>query len=104
MAKGKLLALSNAVAGREDEFNTWYDQQHLPDLLRVPGVVAAQRYKGVVGKWSYLAVYELDGDPKTILGEIGKRAGTPAMPLTDAMDRETMHTCVFTPIGEKQTA
>ena len=44
MAKHHLLAFPNPVAGREDEFNRWYDGQHLPDMLAVPGFVSGQRF------------------------------------------------------------
>ncbi len=44
MAKHMLIVLTNAVEGRDDEFNEWYDNQHLDDVLKVPGIVAAQRY------------------------------------------------------------
>jgi hypothetical protein len=32
------------VVGREDEFNRWYDDTHLPEMLQVPGFVAGRRY------------------------------------------------------------
>jgi hypothetical protein len=32
-------------AARADEFNRWYDEVHVPDVLAANGVVAAQRYK-----------------------------------------------------------
>jgi len=44
MVKFTYLVLTNAVPGREEEFNRWYTEQHLPDVLRVPGVVSAQRF------------------------------------------------------------
>ncbi len=45
MGTYKLLVLTNAVEGRDDEFNQWYDHQHIPDALDVPGYVAAQRFR-----------------------------------------------------------
>ena len=39
------LVFSNPVAGRDDEYNTWYDEVHLGDVRRVPGVVDAKRYE-----------------------------------------------------------
>ena len=44
----------------EDEFNDWYDTEHLPELLAVPGIVAAARYEAVKGGPKYLAAYELE--------------------------------------------
>ena len=84
-----LLVLTNPAPGREDEFNAWYDNFHLPEALeKIAGRVAAQRYRltdaqrrdqwlaAVPGRppgtdqrepdqwlpWRYLALYELEGD------------------------------------------
>ena len=35
---------SNPVAGHEDEYNKWYNEQHAPDVVAVPGFVTAQRF------------------------------------------------------------
>jgi hypothetical protein len=39
-----LAVFSNPVSGREKEYNTWYDKQHVPDVLRNPGFVSGRRY------------------------------------------------------------
>jgi hypothetical protein len=41
------------------EFNEWYNTDHLPALVSVPGVYAARRYHATAGSPRYLAVYEL---------------------------------------------
>lgn len=35
---------TDVAPGREDDFNAWYDQEHLPGLAAVPGTVRAARY------------------------------------------------------------
>ncbi len=68
MSRYKLLVATNAVAGRDDEFNNWYNNQHIPDALEVPGYVAAQRFAlaGVqmpgapASPWRYLAIYDIE--------------------------------------------
>ncbi|MFC1861558.1 DUF4286 family protein [Chloroflexota bacterium] len=50
---------------REDEFNDWYDNIHLPDILETPGFIRATRYEidePVEGKGRFLAAYEIDSD------------------------------------------
>jgi hypothetical protein len=42
------------------EFNAWYNTEHLPELLAVPGILAAARYQAVKGGPKYLACYELE--------------------------------------------
>lgn len=43
----------------QDEFNAWYDTEHLPGLALVPGTVSAKRYLRVSGSPRYIACYEL---------------------------------------------
>lgn len=44
---------------REEEFNAWYDAEHLPCLAAVPGVLRARRFRPVDRSRQYLSVYEL---------------------------------------------
>lgn len=57
----------NTPADHEAEFNAWYNEDHIPALVAVPGVYCARRYVAVEGDPKYLAVYEMrDGEiPKT---------------------------------------
>ena len=52
MQKHIFIVYTNAVEGRDDEYNAWYDDQHLNDVLKIPGVVAAlmlSAFWGVTG-------------------------------------------------------
>jgi hypothetical protein len=42
-----------------DEYNEWYDHEHLPRLVTVPGVLRARRYTATSGSPRYLTAYEL---------------------------------------------
>ena len=44
---------------QEKRFNEWYDKEHIPALLGVPGVLSAHRYK-TEGSPKYSAIYELE--------------------------------------------
>jgi hypothetical protein len=44
----------------EEEFNAWYDTEHLPQLLTMPGFLDAARYVAVKGGPKYLAAYEVE--------------------------------------------
>jgi hypothetical protein len=48
-------------ASWEDQFNDWYDEEHIPLRMGLPGFYSAQRYR-TPGGLRYLAVYEL-GSP-----------------------------------------
>ncbi|WP_043830094.1 DUF4286 family protein [Muricoccus aerilatus] len=47
--------------GREEEFHAWYDEEHVPLRVGVPGFVSARRYRDTgEGAKGFLAVYEMD--------------------------------------------
>jgi hypothetical protein len=57
---------------REKEFNDWYSDMHVPDMLEVPGMIQATRWVSAESKEGqrrkYLALYELETDD---LGKFG---------------------------------
>jgi hypothetical protein len=63
----------------EEEFNEWYDA-HLPEILSIPGFVSAQRYRldpvvvddDVPVRYRFMALYEIEGNPDTLLEEMQK--------------------------------
>jgi hypothetical protein len=57
----------------EKKFNDWYNLEHIPALLKVPGVSGAYRYATVEGSPKYSAVYEIE-TPDIILSEAWKTA------------------------------
>lgn len=59
-APGILLVLNDILETAEEEFNRWYQQQHVPERLRLPGFRSARRYRAVKGTPAYMAVYECD--------------------------------------------
>jgi hypothetical protein len=82
MAKGILIAALDFSRTAEDEFHDWYDLEHIPERLRVPGFLGAERWiaaenprvsvatsdlesVGVVGSAAYLAVAHENGSPWT---------------------------------------
>jgi len=57
---GMLAVWSEVPPEHEEEFNEWYNQEHLSERLSVPGVLSAVRYEAVKSGPKYLAVYELE--------------------------------------------
>ena len=47
--------------GREAEFDRWYNEEHVPDVLKFPGMASARRYRALEGedRYTVMAVYEL---------------------------------------------
>ena len=44
----------------EDAFNPWYNIQHVPEQLAIPGFQSAARYVSLAGTPKYMALYERD--------------------------------------------
>jgi hypothetical protein len=60
MAKGILVAAMNFSDVAEDEFHDWYDTEHVPERLAVPGFINAERWIGASNPGDSLALYDLD--------------------------------------------
>ncbi len=66
--RGLLMVYADIPVVLEDEFNRWYNEEHLPELLAIPGVLNAGRYEAVRGGPKHLACYEL-AEPEVCLTE-----------------------------------
>lgn len=71
MPKGVFVVQSRPISPeREDEYNKWYSEEHIPDILQIPGFVTARRYRlrdaahitADPSARPYLAVYEIEAD------------------------------------------
>ena len=60
MAKGILVAALDFSAAPEDEFHDWYDLEHVPERLRVPGFLSGDRWIGATNPKISVATYDLD--------------------------------------------
>src|SRR5690349_10911941 len=54
-----LLFAMNVAPEAEQEFNAWYDEEHVPRLSAVPGCFGARRFRSTGGSPKYLALYSL---------------------------------------------
>jgi len=103
-ATHRLFVFSNPVEGREDEYNDWYDDVHMREVLEVDGFVACQRFAvdpGTEGAPArYLAVYEIDAaDPAAAYATLQNSVSE--MNVTDAIDRSSVSAWIFTARGER---
>ena len=64
MADYVYLVQMDVPTALEDDFNRIYDTQHVPNILKAPGVHSCTRYRlkssDVAGVARYAAVYEID--------------------------------------------
>ena len=111
MHQSILLVYTDIDAEHEEAFNRWYDEVHLPDLLRIDGFLAARRYKlqGPAPRNQqpaprYLAVYELaTADTRELMkrlseevARLGERGMYPQMRVGSA--------ATYVAVGERQEA
>ena len=62
MPSGMLVVQSRPSSPEEAvDYHRWYVDVHMPEMLKVDGVVSARRLEAIDGG-SFLAVYEIDGE------------------------------------------
>jgi hypothetical protein len=107
MPKFKMIALTRPVAGREDDYNHWYQNVHLPEVCALPGIQGAQRYKQAAAlqngdERNYLAIYDIETDDiGATLAGFGQAAAAGKMTQSDASDNAGAYTVIFTEFGER---
>ncbi len=57
---GLMLVGADIPADKEEDFNKWYQEEHLQELMGVPGILNAARYEATKSGPKHLAVYELE--------------------------------------------
>ena len=58
----------------EEEFNKWYEEDHIPSLLSIPGFLNVKRYVAIEGDGpKYLAMWEIKS-PEVIKTEAYTKA------------------------------
>jgi hypothetical protein len=78
---GLLMVWADVPADKEEEFNRWYNEEHLAERLAVPGFLSAARYEAVKGTPKHLAYYELES-PAVLESEAYKRVQQNPTPWT----------------------
>ncbi len=100
------LVRTNAVRGREADFDAWYEAVHLPEVLAIPGFLSAQRYRLSPQQMlpdqqhGWLAVYEIDSSD--IAGTLDRLRGATHLQMSDALDLASIDAAVFEAHGAQQ--
>lgn len=90
-----LLVFNQPVAGQEAEYNDWYDHQHAPDVVSVPGFVSARRYvladyqlrPPTLIKPRYVVIYKIvTTDLAAVYAEVGRRIRSGETRMSRALD------------------
>jgi len=109
MATHRLVVFTEAMPGRDGEFNEWYDEVHLKEVLEVDQFTAAQRFalsdtqmEGTPdAPGRYLAIYEIEAeDLKSALEKLGGAGGE--MTMSDSLDQGRASAWAYSSIGERR--
>ena len=73
---GLLLVSADIPVDKEDDFNRWYNEEHIAELLSIPGVLNAARYEAVKSGPKHLACYELESPAVVDSGPFKNRTRT----------------------------
>jgi hypothetical protein len=91
------LVYTNPMSDEQDaEFNDWYTNTHLGEIVALPGIVSATRYRvaaasEATSKHRYLAIYELEDGvtPEQIGASIAAGVQSGQIHMTDAIKVDT---------------
>lgn len=96
--KGFLLVLMQPPPAFEDEFNAWYDTEHVPERVAVEGFESGRRYVCLDGYPKYLAMYDMVNEAVLDTESYLRVSGDRASPWTK---RVTSRVKVYRSIGEQ---
>lgn len=107
MARYIVLALTNPVPGREQEYNDWYNNVAIPVYRSIPGFKPFGRFKladvpsqfpfNMKNEWEYLSLYEFETDDYATFAEHVKAtiAERTEYYFSDAIDKTRFFEPVF---------
>jgi hypothetical protein len=96
---GFLLVLMQPPVNIEEEFNAWYDSEHVPERSAVPGVLTAIRFSSIsAAAPKYLAMYDLETESVLESDAYKRVAGENSSPWTR---RVTGKTKVYRSVGSQ---
>ncbi|WP_417621242.1 hypothetical protein [Parasphingorhabdus sp.] len=106
MIEAMLVVLTNAVEGRDADFNDWYSNIHARDTMRMRGGLAQQRFRYSEDQVQdfaepfpaqYLALYDVY-DAAWFSQEHRDRARTPYMIVEDSLDLSRLDDFFYFPL------
>jgi hypothetical protein len=90
---------SRALLGQDEEFNRWYDEVHIADVLAIPGFESCKRYRIVDPADPhprFMAAYSVRcDDPHVLLGQLFEAAKD--MEVSPTLDDSHVIVTVYEP-------
>ncbi|WP_433152896.1 hypothetical protein ACQPZ8_19005 [Actinomadura nitritigenes] len=72
MTGGVMIVESSPSSDRDTPaYHDWYENTHIPEMLRIEGFVSARRLEPLEGG-SFVVIYEIEGDPEQARAALGE--------------------------------
>jgi hypothetical protein len=105
MANALLITMTNPLPGREQEYQDWYANTHIVEMVAAPRVLNAKLHNVTDArtptKWRHCALYELEGDPQEAMQAVFESGKTANRTPSTAGDTPSRLLAIATPIGER---
>jgi hypothetical protein len=103
--------LSNPVAGKEELFLEWYTGQHIHDLLKIEGFVAAQFYTLADTQYvgthpqRYMMIWEIETDDLPgVFARVQRGLDSGTTVVVGALDHTTANSNTYAQVTRRVTA
>jgi hypothetical protein len=106
MQRYKFVVMSNPTEGRDEEYNDWYQNCHLPELLQLDGIVSAQRFQQTRNlregeSYRYMVIYEIETDDiDAVIANLVQTAEAGQLTMSDAIDADNSYAVFYQESGE----
>ncbi len=108
----RFMVFSNPVSGKEQQYLDWYRGQHIHDLLRIQGVVAAQMFRAADVQYGptslpqrYVMIWEIrTHDLASVFETMKENLRTGLTVGSDAFDWESLMAMTVEPVSRRVTS
>ncbi|MDG1204540.1 MAG: hypothetical protein P8N51_04140 [Pseudomonadales bacterium] len=90
---------SNPLEGREADFNQWYSDIHLPEVMKIEGFLSANRFKladvqvVTAQAHGYMVIYEIDSND--VPGTLRNLRQATWLNMGDSIDLASLDISIF---------
>lgn len=100
-----MIIMSRPVEGRDAQYNAWYQDVHLEQMLALKGFKSVQRFRHVqtLGErksYPYAAIYEIETrDLDAVMKDLYSEAGSGRLLVDASLDRSDIYAAVYEELG-----
>lgn len=105
MPRYKMIVMSNPVEGREAEYNDWYQNVHLDEVVKLKGFTSARRFRLARSltereTWPYAAIYEIETDDiDAVLQRLRDAAASGRLKMSESLATALAYATVYEEFG-----